>query len=226
VGPLYAKPFAPNLRRVSPKTKHPPSQHFKSSSSHSIHNTGKMPRKQDIELEDEEPPTIEPYKILGIEKSATADEVKAAYRKAALKHHPGMRFTFILPHNKRPRTFQKRHIPLLFGNFLTNHQTKQPRKPKTKPPSSSKKSPSPTPFSPTPSGASDMIRLAQLPNQSILRTSVGASSTLSNSGTSSPLNLSRTFLGNTRTRTRRKMIFLMRMRSSRVTGERSMLRLC
>jgi preprotein translocase subunit Sec63 len=52
-----------------------------------------MPRKQDIELEDEEPPTIEPYKILGIEKSASADEVKAAYRKAALKHHPGMRFT-------------------------------------------------------------------------------------------------------------------------------------
>jgi DnaJ family protein C protein 9 len=60
-----------------------------------------MPRKQDIELEDEEPPTIEPYKILGIEKSATADQVKAAYRKAALKHHPGMRFTFIPPHKKR-----------------------------------------------------------------------------------------------------------------------------
>jgi DnaJ family protein C protein 9 len=53
-----------------------------------------MPRKQEIDLEDEEPPSIEPYAILGIEKTATADEVKSAYRKAALKHHPGMRLTF------------------------------------------------------------------------------------------------------------------------------------
>lgn len=53
-----------------------------------------MPRKKDIDLEDEideEPPIIEPYSVLGIEKSATADDVKSAYRKAALKHHPGMR---------------------------------------------------------------------------------------------------------------------------------------
>jgi DnaJ family protein C protein 9 len=42
------------------------------------------------DLEDDEPPKIEPYTILGIEKSAMDDEVKTAYRKAALKHHPGM----------------------------------------------------------------------------------------------------------------------------------------
>ena len=37
----------------------------------------------------EDPPTsIEPYKVLGIDKSATPDQVKSAYRKAALKHHP------------------------------------------------------------------------------------------------------------------------------------------
>ena len=226
MGPLYAKPFAPNIRRVSPETKHPPSQHFKPSNSLSIHNTGKMPRKQDIELEDEEPPTIEPYKILGIEKSATADEVKAAYRKAALKHHPGMRFTFILPHKIRHRNFPKRHILLIFGNLLTIHQTKQPRKPKTKPPSSSKKSPLPTPSSPTPFGASDMTRQAQPQNQSTLKTSAGASSTLSNSGTSLPPNPSRISHANIKTRTRRKMICLMHMRNSRVIGERSMLRLC
>ena len=37
----------------------------------------------------EDPPTsIEPYKILALEKSATADQIKSAYRKAALRHHP------------------------------------------------------------------------------------------------------------------------------------------
>lgn len=41
------------------------------------------------ELIDEEPPSIEPYTVLGIEKTATPNEVKSAYRKAALKHHPG-----------------------------------------------------------------------------------------------------------------------------------------
>ena len=44
---------------------------------------------RDEELVDEEPPAIEPYKVLGITEKATEDEVKAAYRKAALKHHPG-----------------------------------------------------------------------------------------------------------------------------------------
>ncbi|KUJ21742.1 DnaJ domain-containing protein [Mollisia scopiformis] len=52
-----------------------------------------MPRKakKDIDLEDmmdDEPPKIEPYTVLGIEKTATPDNIKSAYRKAALKHHP------------------------------------------------------------------------------------------------------------------------------------------
>ena len=37
----------------------------------------------------EDPPTsIDPYEVLSLEKTATADQVKTAYRKAALKHHP------------------------------------------------------------------------------------------------------------------------------------------
>ncbi|KAK7975578.1 hypothetical protein PG989_014041 [Apiospora arundinis] len=33
-------------------------------------------------------PTIDPYEVLVLERSATADQVKSAYRKLALKHHP------------------------------------------------------------------------------------------------------------------------------------------
>ncbi|KAF8866938.1 DnaJ-domain-containing protein [Acephala macrosclerotiorum] len=39
-------------------------------------------------VDDEQPPEIEPYAVLGLEKTATADDIKSAYRKAALKHHP------------------------------------------------------------------------------------------------------------------------------------------
>ncbi|CCU76865.1 unnamed protein product [Blumeria hordei] len=34
------------------------------------------------------PPVINPYQVLGIEPCASADDIKTAYRKAALKHHP------------------------------------------------------------------------------------------------------------------------------------------
>ncbi|TLS24668.1 hypothetical protein PpBr36_08123 [Pyricularia pennisetigena] len=36
----------------------------------------------------EEPPTIDPYEVLSLDKTATPEQVKAAYRKAALKNHP------------------------------------------------------------------------------------------------------------------------------------------
>lgn len=38
---------------------------------------------------DEIPPSVDPYAVLELETSATGDDVKKAYRKLALKHHPG-----------------------------------------------------------------------------------------------------------------------------------------
>ncbi|KIE03630.1 DnaJ domain-containing protein, partial [Metarhizium majus ARSEF 297] len=37
---------------------------------------------------DNEPPVIDPYEVLGLPREATADQIKSAYRKAALRNHP------------------------------------------------------------------------------------------------------------------------------------------
>ena len=54
-------------------------------------NSLTMPRTAkaaDEEVLEDPPTSIDPYDVLGIEKSASADQIKSAYRKAALKHHP------------------------------------------------------------------------------------------------------------------------------------------
>lgn len=40
------------------------------------------------DLIDGEPPTIDPYEVLGLPRTASADQIKSAYRKAALRTHP------------------------------------------------------------------------------------------------------------------------------------------
>lgn len=42
-------------------------------------------------VEDEQMPSVEEdlYKILGVESNATAEAIKTAYKKNALRHHPG-----------------------------------------------------------------------------------------------------------------------------------------
>ena len=49
------------------------------------------PKKEDVEEDlTEDPPTsINPYTVLDIDSDASAHQVKAAYRKQALRHHPG-----------------------------------------------------------------------------------------------------------------------------------------
>ena len=51
-----------------------------------------MPRKtkaaEEGDLLEDPPTSVDPYEVLGLEKSASADQVKSAYRKAALRHHP------------------------------------------------------------------------------------------------------------------------------------------
>ncbi|KAF2621636.1 DnaJ-domain-containing protein [Macroventuria anomochaeta] len=49
---------------------------------------GRSSHDEEIGQEEDGPPTIDPYEVLGLEHEATADDVKKAYRKMALKHHP------------------------------------------------------------------------------------------------------------------------------------------
>ncbi|OKL61299.1 hypothetical protein UA08_03213 [Talaromyces atroroseus] len=57
---------------------------------------------KDEDLAGKPPASINPYEVLAVEEKATADEIKSAYRKKALKHHPDK-----APHESRDEAKQK-----------------------------------------------------------------------------------------------------------------------
>ncbi|OAP65044.1 hypothetical protein AYL99_01016 [Fonsecaea erecta] len=64
-----------------PKSKRQPAQESVPDDSGTRSEAG-----EDLAVND--PPQIDPYAVLHLSETATADEIKSAYRKLALKHHP------------------------------------------------------------------------------------------------------------------------------------------
>ncbi len=48
-----------------------------------------MSDDEEIGEEEDGPPSVDPYEVLGLAHEATAEDVKKSYRKMALKYHPG-----------------------------------------------------------------------------------------------------------------------------------------
>ena len=91
---------------------------------------------EEIGAEEDGPPTVNPYEVLDLEHEATADDVKKAYRKMALKHHPGK---------------QQFSCSQSFAYTLQTRPQMARKKPPTR---GSKRSPSHMPFYPTTAAAS------------------------------------------------------------------------
>jgi hypothetical protein len=155
------------------------------------------------DISDDSPPTIDPYEVLGLERTASTSDIKSAYRKAALKHHPGTLF-----YSWAQLAWTHPNIP------KTRSQTTSAQKPTQ----NSNPLPSPTQSSPTQSGASATTRRAPRPNPSSTPTvSAGPTSTASNSGIVSRTMRSRSSQRNTRPPTRRRMTSWLPTRSMRAT---------
>lgn len=147
----------------------------------------------------EPPVSIAPYAVLEIEPGASPSEVRTAYKKLALRYHPGPYFSISFTISlSKPSDFAL-HVP----------QTK--RFLPLKPPRilNSKKSPSPMPFSQTLPAARVMTPPAQLPTHSgaMMVISIGPTSSGNNTRMPLPWTGFRSSSLNTRIRSRRRVIF-------------------
>lgn len=137
---------------------------------------------EEIGEDEDSPPTINPYEVLGLEGEATADDVKKAYRKMALKHHPGILSW------------------LFFRSDADNPKTRPQRAKRKLQTRSSRRSHSHTPFSQTTADASATTSRAALRSLSrMTKILIGSASTVDSSRISSTRRLSTSCRMSTRT---------------------------
>jgi len=182
------------------------------------------PHSEDL-FDEDDAPSINPYEVLGIEKTATADEVKSAYRKAALKNHPGTWECFCLSatHLNFTLLSWSRGLPI----SLTARQTKFHHPKKTSLLKLSKPSPLLMPSCPRRLDVHTTTAQAQHPRSSPPPpTSPGPHSTAHNTKMSFPEPPSRPSLPNTRTPRRRGTMSSRLTRRARAIWMRSMRALC
>ena len=107
---------------------------------------------------DTPPHAIDPYEVLSLPTTASASEIKSAYKKLALLHHPGKPLLLISPPS---RSIKAPADPL---------QTKYPPPNATKPTPPSKTLLSPTQSSPTSAGETATTPRETPPSPSTLTT--------------------------------------------------------
>lgn len=151
---------------------------------------------------------IDPYELLGIDREATADQVKSAYRKQALRTHPGTNLSFTISRPKANMMHPQTRYPVRM------QRKRRPRR-------NSSRSHSPTQFCRTRRGGSATMPRAIPPRPSAAPTSPGPSSTPSSSATPSPRTPSRSSPPSTRARTRKRRTSSPPTSSSKATWTRS-----
>ncbi|KAK3949232.1 hypothetical protein QBC32DRAFT_220186 [Pseudoneurospora amorphoporcata] len=96
------------MPRPSKKAAKPPSEP----------DSGSQDDHHDDDDDVQEPPTIDPYEVLGLERDATADQIKTAYRKAALRNHPDK----VAPQHKETATSKFQAIAVAYAILSSPHR--------------------------------------------------------------------------------------------------------